>query len=137
MFHIGLLWPILGLVVFWIFPLPVAAAIYVLILGYSAWRYRSIVRLMHRPVSAGPDALIGREGEIVSLSDKTLQIQVNGEVWSAEPISSLEEGNRVRVTGVHGLTLLVEAVKPGEDPGPMLSRRVREGKSPGANRQHV
>lgn len=114
MFHIGLLLPILGLVVFWILPLPVAAPIYILILGVSAWRYRSIVRLMRRPVAAGPETLIGQVGRVVSLSDTSVRVQVNGELWIARSISALEEGNSVTVVGVEGLTLLVAAVRSGK-----------------------
>lgn len=65
-------------------------------------------RLKH---ATGTEILIGELGESFQDLNPTGQVQVNGEVWNAESVSGLiNKGEKVRVTAIRGLTLLVEKV---------------------------
>src|SRR5579859_6694218 len=70
------------------------------------------LRAQRRPAALGIERLIGREGEMRSPQS----IQVAGEMWSAVPADEgnvkLEPGQRVVVTAVRGLKLLVRPKKP-------------------------
>lgn len=62
------------------------------------------LRTQHLPVTTGVERLIGQEGEV-----RTPQsVHVAGELWSAESEEGpLEAGQKVEVTGVKGLKLMV------------------------------
>jgi|SRR6266700_1235921 len=53
---------------------------------------------------AGPESMVGERGEITDDG----WVRVQGELWHARGASRLEPGQTVRVTGVDGLTLIVE-----------------------------
>lgn len=73
-----------------------------------------VVRAQRRPVGVGAKALIGRIGEVRTPLEPFGQVQVGGELWSAEVEQgqpTLAPGTRVVVTSVEGLRLHVrEAV---------------------------
>jgi membrane-bound serine protease (ClpP class) len=70
------------------------------------------LRAQRRPVVVGVESLVGREGQVRGPG----QVQVAGELWSAEPAEAgdaqLQPGQRVVVAGVDGLKLRVRAKKP-------------------------
>jgi membrane-bound serine protease (ClpP class) len=78
---------------------------------------RLVLRSRTWKQSTGSEELIGEEGEVTEpapLAGGMGQVRVHGEIWRiAVPANqSLSKGTRVRVKGVHGLTLEVEPVKP-------------------------
>ena len=73
-----------------------------------------VVRAQRRPVEVGGAALIGRVGEVRTALAPVGQVQVAGELWSAELDQGqprLSPGTRVVVTGVEGLRLRVRRVE--------------------------
>jgi membrane-bound serine protease (ClpP class) len=69
-----------------------------------------VVRAQRRPVGVGAKALIGRIGEVRTPLEPMGQVQVGGELWSAEVEQgqpSLAPGTRVVVTKVEGLRVSV------------------------------
>ncbi len=74
----------------------------VLLIGAAA------VRSRNRPVVTGNSALIGRSGDVRTWSGTSGQVHVHGEQWQARAPTALAPGQRVRVIGREGLTLLVE-----------------------------
>ena len=63
-----------------------------------------------KPVT-GMEAMPGLTGEVLSTLNPSGNIRVHGEVWNAESVSgNIDEGKKVRVTGVAGLKLFVEEV---------------------------
>ncbi|MEP7356256.1 MAG: nodulation protein NfeD [Anaerolineales bacterium] len=67
------------------------------------------LRAQRRPLLVGVESLVGREG----LMRQPGQVQVAGELWSAEAAGDpLRPGERVVVEGVDGLKLRVRAKKP-------------------------
>lgn len=82
------------------------------------------VKKAYEPRSGGGvDDLVGASGTARETLDPVGYVQIASELWRAEltPGSgSVEKGDRVRVQGVHGLTLVVVPVAGGselENPG--------------------
>jgi membrane-bound serine protease (ClpP class) len=79
-----------------------AAAIEVAEVGF--W-----IRFLRRyRVVTGKEGLIGSSAEVIETCDPRGRVRFRGEIWHAECGSRAEVGARVRVEGVHGLTLRVE-----------------------------
>ncbi len=103
--HFLLLLPVLGLGLFFVFPWPIALALYLPILGGSLWMYAKMWEAMRQPVTTGPEALIGAEGEALGPDIA----RVLSETWRVRSDIPLRPRMRVRVIAREGLTLLVEA----------------------------
>jgi len=71
-----------------------------------------VVRSRRRPVVSGREEMIGASGEVVDASGGFARI--HGELWKVRASSPLERGARVRVVGIEGLVLAVEALQKGE-----------------------
>jgi membrane-bound serine protease (ClpP class) len=70
------------------------------------------VRARRRPRSTGPGVLIGTTGVVTTPLDPKGVVQVAAERWSAESAAGpVPAGTTVRVVGVDGLTLRVEAIE--------------------------
>jgi membrane protein implicated in regulation of membrane protease activity len=68
-------------------------------------------------VRVGPETLVGSIGRVVEACRPNGEVRVNGEPWRARCATHADEGDRVRVVGRHGLTLVVErAEASGPDP---------------------
>lgn len=78
--------------------------LYVIGMGLRAQRLSPIV---------GIDELLGLTGETLSVLDPLGQLQINGEVWTAESVrGEINKGELVKVIKVKGLTLFVEPLDP-------------------------
>ena len=66
------------------------------------------LRARRQPVRTGSEEMIGSVGEVVSWGQDKGSIRVHGEIWAARSVRGLTAGQRVRVAGREGLTLLVE-----------------------------
>lgn len=108
MYHLVLIMPVLGLVVFWIWPLYVALPVYLVILTLSAMVYFALLKAMRLPIKTGLQGLMDEIGEITDIKDHKGHIDVHGEIWEAESIGNLKKGDMAKVTGVNGLTLQVQ-----------------------------
>ena len=74
------------------------------------------IRFLRRyRIATGKEALIGATAEVIEACDPRGRVRFRGEIWHAECGVGAEVGERVTVTGVHGLTLRVE---PGNGKGP-------------------
>lgn len=61
--------------------------------------------------ATGTELLIGKLGESFQDLNPTGQVQVEGEVWNAESVSGvINKGEKIRVTAIKGLSLMVEKV---------------------------
>jgi membrane-bound serine protease (ClpP class) len=67
------------------------------------------MRARRRPVVSGRDLLVGGHGRVADWEGGRGRVRVEGELWQAVGPPDLPPGRRVRVTGLHGLTLSVEA----------------------------
>jgi membrane protein implicated in regulation of membrane protease activity len=67
------------------------------------------IRFLRRyRIATGKEALIGTTAEVIEACDPRGRVRLRGEIWRAECGSRVEVGERVRVGGVHGLTLRVQ-----------------------------
>ena len=67
------------------------------------------IRFLRRyRIATGKEALIGTSAEVIEACDPRGRVRFRGEIWHAECGSRAAVGDRVKVTGVHGLTLRVE-----------------------------
>jgi membrane-bound serine protease (ClpP class) len=83
--------------------LAAASAVIVLAGGGMALKARS------RPVVSGRDNLLGATGEILEVNPGEIWAQVLGERWRVASTQPLAPGQRIRVLGLEGLTLQVQA----------------------------
>ena len=67
-----------------------------------------LLRARRRPVVTGTAALIRQRGRIIGWNGGHGEVLVQGERWHADAAQPLLPGQAIRVTGRHGLTLLVE-----------------------------
>jgi membrane-bound serine protease (ClpP class) len=67
------------------------------------------VRFLRRyRVRTGVEALIGSHAEVIEACDPRGRVRFRGEIWHARCESGAAVGDRVTVSGIHGLTLEVE-----------------------------
>ncbi|WP_321395069.1 nodulation protein NfeD [Emcibacter sp.] len=66
------------------------------------------VKAWQRPVTTGPEALVGTAGEVIDWHGGMGHIRIHGEVWKARGPEKLADKSRVLVTGLDGLRLNVE-----------------------------
>jgi membrane-bound serine protease (ClpP class) len=68
-----------------------------------AWR-----RFLSRyRVQTGAEALVGRGAEVITACEPDGRVKLSGEIWNARCEIPVGAGERVRVTAVEGLTLVV------------------------------
>jgi membrane-bound serine protease (ClpP class) len=79
-----------------------SAAFFAGVMGFA-------VRARHRPVRTGAEQMIGSTGEVVSWTETTGRVHINGELWEARSQQRLAKGQKIRVISRAGLTLHVEA----------------------------
>ncbi|WP_332670448.1 NfeD family protein [Aromatoleum sp.] len=87
--------------------LALVSAALILAVGGLAARTRT------RAVVSGREALVGCVGVVTSSTAAGTWAQVHGESWRVAAIEPLAPGDRVRVTGLSGLTLQVEPIAAG------------------------
>ncbi|GAA0562809.1 nodulation protein NfeD [Chitinophaga japonensis] len=80
----------------------VSALFFLVILGLG-------VRALRAKPSTGEEAMTGELGESLELLNPSGTVRVHGEIWRAVATSgAIEQGEKIRVTGIKGLTLQVE-----------------------------
>ncbi|MDP1693126.1 MAG: nodulation protein NfeD [Burkholderiaceae bacterium] len=100
--------PGLGVPLPLIFGLAASSAAVVLLGGGMALRAR------RRPVVSGQEEMLDAEGVVLATGNADSWAQIHGERWRVTCPEALQPGQRVRVVGMHGLTLQVrpESVVP-------------------------
>jgi membrane-bound serine protease (ClpP class) len=74
------------------------------------------IRFLRRyRVTTGAEGLIGETAEVIEVCEPNGRVRLRGEIWHARCAAGASVGERVRVTGVDGLTLDVE----GNGKGPL------------------
>lgn len=77
--------------------------VFVLLVGMA-------IKSRRRPVVSGSEQLVGANGLALSDFDKDGMVFVHSESWEAKTSAPVQKDQRVRVTGLDGLTLSVEPV---------------------------
>ncbi len=105
--HLPYLMPLLGLILFWLFPWQTALPLYLVLVGVSAIYAWVTVRTFRQPIRTGREAMIGAQGIVVSDGPSAV-VRFHNELWNAASTAPVLAGEVVRVVGVEGLRLRVE-----------------------------
>jgi membrane-bound serine protease (ClpP class) len=73
------------------------------------------LKARNRPVVSGQEQMIGSLGEVLEDLESEGWARVESERWRIVSARPLRRGQKIRVTGVTGLTLRVEAETEAED----------------------
>ncbi len=76
----------------------------------TAFLLRLALKARRSKTLMGGDAMIGQLAVVTQPLAPYGQVMVNGELWQAESATPAARGERVRVLGLHDLTLLVERI---------------------------
>jgi membrane-bound serine protease (ClpP class) len=116
MCHLILFLPAFGLSLFWVFLFSTALPLYLLVLGISLFLYFKVFQAMRRKVLTGQEAMLGRNGLVIEDIDPEGKIQCASEIWNAATIGKrFLKGEKVRVTRIKGLRVLVEGMSVDSD----------------------
>ncbi|GAB6066609.1 nodulation protein NfeD [Aquifex pyrophilus] len=95
-----------------IFGVSLFSAVFFLTVGYLG------IKAQRRKKITGMEAMIGEEGEAITDFKKGKgKVFVHGEIWDAYSKEDIKKGDRVKVTGIKGLRLMVEKVREDESGG--------------------
>ena len=67
-----------------------------------------VVKARKKPIESGSEELVGSKGEVIEAKDNYGRVRVHSENWQAKSNVPILPGQKVRVTKVDGLTLIVE-----------------------------
>ncbi len=90
-------------------PWGLIAGVSVLSIGFALAIVAMAVKARGRQVVSGVEQMIGAEGTALEDFDATGWVRVHSENWKAVTKSAIKQGSKVRVTGINGLELSVEA----------------------------
>lgn len=82
----------------------ISALVFIIVVGMA-------IKARRRPVVSGLEELIGGEAVVLDDFDQKGRVSIHSETWQAISSTPLHKGQQVKVTGVKGLTLQVEALK--------------------------
>jgi membrane protein implicated in regulation of membrane protease activity len=100
--------PLVGLIVFWFFSLPLAGGIYGILLVVSVVLYFAAAQPKAGPSKVGIQEMIGESGVVRKWTANEGLIEVHDELWEATSPEFLHEGDRVEIVNVDGLHLRVK-----------------------------
>ena len=94
----------------WVIPPFIYFIISTIALGLNFWLAIVVYRVLRKKPTTGMEGMIGQMGTAIERLDQTGRISVKGEIWYAESSSRLSKGDKVEITGVSGLVLLVKPI---------------------------
>jgi membrane-bound serine protease (ClpP class) len=71
----------------------------------------TLARSRRRPVTTGREEMVGSQAHVIEWRGGEGRVRIRGERWHARGPAGLQPGQQVRVVGIHGLTLEVEACR--------------------------
>jgi membrane-bound ClpP family serine protease len=111
--------PLLGLGLFYFFPLRMALPIYLCLLFISGLMYYGMFTVMGRKrrVRTGFEEMIGKDGLVFEDINPEGKVRIDDELWTARAQGGrFLKGEKVRISGHEGLTLLVEGLAEQKKP---------------------
>jgi membrane-bound ClpP family serine protease len=119
MCHIILALPVLGLALFYFLPFWTALPLYGAVLAVSLFFYFKIASAMMAKVRTGLEDLIGAEAVVIEDISPEGKVEFYDEIWNATAAGrDIRRGAKVRISGAHGLTLVVEDLEGQRAAGP-------------------
>jgi membrane-bound ClpP family serine protease len=113
--------PFLGLGLFYFLPFRMALPIYLFLLFVSGLMYYGMFTVMGRKrrTRTGFEEMIGEEALVLEDIDPEGKVGIDDELWTARARGGrFQKGERVKICGHDGLTLLVEALTEKEKSPP-------------------
>lgn len=108
---IAMILPLLGIILFFIFPFDEALPIYLAFIFFSALMYYGMFTVMgrKRKVQTGSEEMIGDVAIVVKDIDPDGMVDFKGEIWAATAGGKkFFKGEKVKIRSVEGLVLHVE-----------------------------
>jgi membrane-bound serine protease (ClpP class) len=99
---------LLGLILFYLLPWPIALALYIPIVAAYLYLYWRAFRVLRRPSVIGVKAMIGERAKVIELRGDHFEVRYRGEDWRAVSSTPLQPGQLVIIEAVEGLTLQVK-----------------------------
>lgn len=93
---------------------PLIGGISLMSLFFILWVMGSLVHIRTKPVVTGQEELIGQEGHCLSNDEGKLRVYVHSEAWNATAPTPIKPEQRVKITGLNGLHLTVEAIEEAQ-----------------------
>lgn len=130
--------PLIGLGLFYIWPLSAALPTYLVLVAFSAFFHVLMMKGRRRSMTTGPEALLGRPVVVLSWKDRSGQVWVHGEIWEArtQDETSVKKDDVLYVVEVQGLMLIV-ASRSGDrlnvDSSPDAANAAGEKETTGAS----
>jgi membrane-bound serine protease (ClpP class) len=81
-----------------------SALVFIFIIGMA-------IRARRHPVVSGMNELVGGTAMVLEDFQGRGAVRIHSEIWQADSAAALRKGQRVRVTGIDGLTLRVEPLE--------------------------
>ena len=88
--------------------LPLIVGVALLSAGFFMGVLAKALKVRRRPVVSGAEEMVGSIGQAVEDFAGSGWVRAHGEAWHAFSIAALKRGQKVRVTRIEGLTLIVE-----------------------------
>ncbi|HXV59543.1 MAG TPA: NfeD family protein, partial [Vicinamibacteria bacterium] len=98
--------PTPALQVSWTMILPVAVVLAIVVIFIG----RKVIEAQRRPPVTGSEGLVGQVGTALTDIGERGKVFIHGEYWDARSIEPISKDERVRVSRVNGLKLIVERV---------------------------
>ena len=109
--------PILALLLFDYMPFAAALPTYLVILIIAAYYNKSMLWAMHAKHQTGVEAMIGKCALVKERIAPEGKVSIRGELWQAYARNGkIAEGEKVRITDVKGMVLIVSAQNQVETP---------------------
>ena len=116
--------PILGLALFYFFPLGVALPAYLGVLGASALFYYKIFDALAARVQTGMEGMVGEEALVIEDLNPEGKVSFRNEIWTASSKGrSFLKGMKVAIRQFQGLEIIVG--DPGEEFTGSQNARIR------------
>lgn len=117
--------PLLGIALFLVLPFAAALPAYLAVVVFSAFYLWLMMRAMRLPKRTGTRQMIGSMVTVLDWKGNSGQVICEGEIWhaAAKGSQTFRKGERVAVTRINGLTLLVKPLD--KQPGKMLPAAIK------------
>lgn len=79
----------------------ISALVFVVVIGMA-------IKARRRPVVSGMEQLVGADAIVLADFDREGRVSIHSETWTALSSAPVRKGQQVKVSGIQGLTLLVE-----------------------------
>jgi membrane protein implicated in regulation of membrane protease activity len=114
MHHLLLLVVLLGWILFLFLTWQIALPLYVLAVIISLVVYGKVKGAQTKAPIIGERAMVGDHAVVARVDGDGVEVEYKGEIWRAISPDPLQQGQKVMIKAVEGLTLKVVPLKPGE-----------------------